>query len=134
MPGAEKEAVTIEPWAAGIGLGTLVLVGCVAAFTAWERMGNSNAGLETVITPTAVGDTHYVQPPVSGTGSIGIKYQGQKLDMVTEDKVRDSKVLRVGNDDSGVYSLYRPEVDKDLAKERFYMKVKTNDFMEVTGE
>jgi hypothetical protein len=40
----------------------------------------------------------------------------------------------VGSDDSGVYSLYRPEEEKDLPKERFLMKVNPNEFIEVTGE
>ena len=133
MPGAEKEALTIEPWAVGIGLATLAVVGSVAVFTAWDRA--QTTALEAVVTPTAVGDPHYVRKPPSGAGPIGLKYQGQKLDMVTEDKIRDSKLIRVGTDDSGVYWLYRPEEENQgLPKDRFLMKVGTNDFIEVTGE
>jgi len=133
MPGVEKEAQTIEPWAAGIGLGTLVLVASVAVFTAWDRAHNT--ALEDVITPTAVGDTHYVQEPAGDTGAIGLKYQGRNLDMVSESKIRDAKLLRMGTDDSGVYSLYRLEDEKEGSqKERLFMKVATNEFMEVTGE
>jgi hypothetical protein len=133
MPSVEKEAQTIEPWAAWIALATLVLVSCVAGFTAWDRA--HTAALETVITPTAVGDTHYIEVPNAGSGPIGLKYQGQALDMVAESKIRDSRLVRVGTDDSGAYSLYRLEDEKEgLPKDRFYIKVKTNDFMEVSVE
>ena len=131
MPGAEKEAVTIEPWAAGIGLATLALVGCVAIYTAWDRTRTSS--IEQVITPTAVGDTHFVQEPPSGAGSIGLKFEGRKLDMLSESKIRDSKLLRTATDDSGIYSLYRIE-DEAGKKQRLFMKVGVNEFIEVTQE
>ena len=133
MPSADKEALTIEPWAAGIALGTLILVAGVAAFTAWDRF--HNAALEEIITPTAVGDTEYVREPAGGAGPIGLKLQGQNLDMLSESKIRDSKLIRIGADDSGVYSLYRSEDEKEgPAKGHFYMKVATNEFIEVTEE
>jgi hypothetical protein len=76
-----------------------------------------------------------VREPPGGKGPIGLKYQGQALDMLSETKFRDSKLLRVGADDSGVYSLYRPEDESaGLAKGHYYMKVKPNEYMEVTGE
>jgi hypothetical protein len=131
MPDVEKEALTIEPWAAWIGLGTLVLVASVAVFTAWDRAHTS--ALEEVIMPTAVGDTHFVPEPSGGKGPINLKYQGQQLDMVSESKIRDSKLIRAGTDDSGVYSLY--EMDEDGGKNgRLFMKVGVNEFMEVTPE
>lgn len=133
MPGAEKEAVTIEPWAAGIALATLVLIASVAGFTIWDRA--STATLDQVTAPTAVGDAHCVAEPATGPGPIGLKYQGRKLDMISENKIRDGKLIRVGTDDSGVYSLYRPEEETQaLPKDRFYMKVKPNEFIEVTPE
>jgi len=133
MPSVEKEAVTIEPWMAGIALATLALVAGVAVFTAWDRA--HTVALEVAITPTAVGDAHYVQEPAGRAGLIGLKYLGRNLDMLSESKVRDAKLLRVGVDDSGVYSLYRPEDDKaGLPKDRFFMKVKPNEFIEVTEE
>jgi len=133
MPGAEKEAVTFEPWAAGIALATLALVASVAVFTAWDR--RQTAALEQVAMPTAVGDAHYVQVPAGRAGPIGLKYQGRKLEMVSEAKFRDAKLIHAATDDSGVYSLYRPEDEKAaLPKDRFYMKVKPNEFMEVMGE
>jgi hypothetical protein len=133
MPGPDKEAVTIEPWAAGIGLGTLVLVASVAIFTAWDR--TRTASLEDVITPTAVGDTHFIQEPKSRTGPIGLTYHGQNLDMVSKGKIRDSQLIRVGTDDSGVYAVYRLEEGKEGSKnERLFMKAAENEFVEVTGE
>ena len=133
MPGAEKEPLTIEPWMAGIALATLALVAGVAVFTAWDRA--HTVALEVAITPTAVGDAHYVQEPAGRAGLIGLKYLGRNLDMLSESKVRDAKLLRAGVDDSGVYSLYRPEDDKaGLPKDRFFMKVKPNEFIEVTEE
>jgi len=133
MPSVEKEAVTIEPWMAGIALATLALVAGVAVFTAWDRA--HTVALEVAITPTAVGDAHYVQEPAGRAGLIGLKYLGRNLDMLSESKVRDAKLLRAGVDDSGVYSLYRPEDDKaGLPKDRFFMKVKPNEFIEVTEE
>ena len=132
MPTPEKEALTIEPWQAGIALATLLLVGGVTVFTAWDRM--HNAAVEDVITPTAVGDSHYVPEPKGRTGAIGLKYQGQKLDMVSESKIRDARLARVGTDDSGVYSVYRPADDKGLAKDHFFMKAQANEFIEVTEE
>jgi hypothetical protein len=128
----EKEATTLEPWAVAIGLATLVLVGAVALFTTWDRMHNSQ--LETIITPTAVGDTNFVQKPLRRTGPIGLKYQGRKLDLLSDNKIRDSRLLRIGTDDSGIYSIYRPEDDKELPKDHFLMKSGTNDFIEVVGE
>jgi hypothetical protein len=133
MPSAEKEALTIEPWAVWIALATLVLIAGVAAFTAWDRV--RDASVEDVVTPTAVGDTHYVEKPNAGAGPIGLKYQGKALAMVGERKIRESKLIRAGSDDSGTFTLYRPADErKALPKDRFYMKVKTNDFMEVTSE
>lgn len=133
MPSAEKEIVTVEPWGAGIALATLVLVGCVAVFTAWDRMHNRET--ETVVTPTAVGDAHYVQEPAGGTGPTGLKYQGENLVMISEGKMRDSKLIRAGTDDSGVYVLYRPEDEKEpLPKGHFYMKAKPNIFIVVSAE
>jgi hypothetical protein len=130
MPATEKEVQTIEPWMAWIALATLLAVGSVAVFTAWDRM--RTAELEQVVTPTAVGDTHYVSEPVGGTGSIGLKYQGQDLQMLSENKIRDSKMIQAGTDDTGVYSLYRSEDEKvGAAKERLYMKVKEDEFIEV---
>ena len=118
---------------AGIALATLGLVASVAIFTAWDRA--HTAGLEQVITPTAVGDAHYVKEPSTRLGAIGLTYNGQKLDMVSERKFRDAKLIRVGSDDSGVYSLYRPEDENEgLPKDRFFMKVQPNEFIEVTGE
>jgi len=131
MPAADKEALTIEPWAAVIGLVTLVLVVSVAAFTAWDRF--HTAGEEVVITPTAVGDTLFVREPAGKSGPIGLKYQGQILDKVSESKLRDATLIRIGADDSGVYSLYR--LEEDTGKNvRMFMKIGVNEFMEVTPE
>lgn len=133
MPGADKEARTIEPWAAGIGMGTLILVATVAVFTAWDRA--HTATHERAVTPTAVGDTHYVPEPATRIGPLGLSYEGRKLDMLSENKIRDSKLIRVGADDSGAYSLYRPQDESEgLPKEHFYMKAKPNEFLEVTAE
>ena len=68
MPSVEKEALTMEPWAVGIGLATLLVVGCVALFAAWDRTHTGQ--LEQVITNTAVGDTHLVTEPPSGKGPV----------------------------------------------------------------
>jgi hypothetical protein len=54
--------------------------------------------------------------------------------MVTESKIRDSKLIRVGTDDSGVYTLYRLEDEKQMPKDHLLMKVKPNEFIEVTPE
>jgi len=133
MPSTDKEALTMEPWAAVIGLATLALITCVAAFTAWDRF--HNASLETVITPTAVGDTHFVKEPPARTGPIGLKYQGRQLDMVEEDKFRDAKLLQAGTDDSGLYWLYLPEDEKDaIPAGRYYMKIADDSYMQVTQE
>lgn len=124
----EKEALTIEPWAAWIAVAILAMVASVGAFTLWDR-GHTSA-LEAVLTPTAVGDTHYVPARPSG-----LKYRNRNLDFVSEAKVRDSKLLRVGNDDSGVYFLYRPEDEKEgLLKDRYFMKVQPNEYIEVRAE
>ena len=118
---------------AGIALATLAVVAAVAVLTAWDRA--HTAALEVVITPTAVGDAHYIQEPVGRTGPVGLTYQGRKLDMLSETKFRDAKLIRVAMDDSGVYSLYRPQDEKEgLPKERFFMKLKTNEFIEVTAQ
>jgi len=139
MPGAEKETPSIqriehiERWAAGIGLATLALVASAALFTAWDRA--HTAALEAVITPTAVGDSHYVKEPAGKAGPIGLKYQGRQLTMILENKIRDARLIHVGVDDSGAYSLYRPEDESQgLPKDRFFMKVGANEFIEVTGE
>jgi hypothetical protein len=133
MPAADKEALTIEPWAMRIGLAAVVLVASTALFTAWDRA--HTGALEAVVAPTAVGDTHYVPEPPGGNGPTGLKYQGQPLDMVSESKVRDAMLIEVGVDDSGVYSLYRPADPADaLPKGSYYMKVKTNEFIEVSAE
>jgi hypothetical protein len=131
MPSADREAPTIEPWAAGIGLGTLTLVAGVAVFTAWDRM--HTASLEEVITPTAVGDSHFAQEPAGGAGPVGLEYQGRKLDMVAESKIRDAKMIRMGVDESGFYTIYRIEEDAGK-KGRLFLKVGINEFMEVTPE
>jgi hypothetical protein len=80
-----------------------------------------------------VGDTHFVQEPAGGKGPIGLKYEGQKLDVVSESKIRDSKLIQAGTDDSGVYSLYRLE-EEEGKKGRLFMKVGLNEFVEVVGE
>ena len=130
MVSPEKEAATIEPWAARIGVATLVLVAGVAIFTAWDRA--HTASVEQVITPTAVGDTHFVPEPAGGSGSIGLKYQGQMLDMVSQTKLQDAKLLRDGTVDSGIYSLYRLESEGETG--RVFMKVGVNEFIEVKAE
>jgi len=133
MPAADKEALTIEPWAAWIGLAILAVVAGVALFTLWDRA--HTVTLEVVLQPTAVGDTHCVPAPPGGKGPIGLTYQGRKLDMLSESKIRDSKLLRAAVDDSGLYILYRPGDDQEaLPKDRFLVKVKTDDFMVVTPE
>ncbi len=133
MTSADKEAVTLDPWMIWIGLATLGVVAAMAAFTVWDA--TRTASLEVVETPTAVGDASYVQEPATKQGPIGLKYQGRKLDMVSESKVRDSKVTRVGTDDSGVYWLYVPEDPAEaLPKDKYYMKTATNEFIEVTQE
>jgi len=132
MPSADKEVTSIEPWAAGIGLGTLVLVTIVALFTAWDHA--HTASLEDVITPTAVGDVHFVKPPAAGAGPIGLKYEGAQLDFVAQSKIRDAKLIRVGTDDSGVYSLYRMEEAKEAKDERLFVKAADNNFIEVRQE
>ena len=130
MASPDKEIATIEPWAAGIGIATLAIVVGVAIFTAWDRAHTSS--LEEVITPTAVGDSHFVQEPAGGTHAIGLKYQGQLLDKVSESKLRDAKLLRVGMDDSGIYSLYR--LEDDGKNGRLFMKVGMDEFIEVKPE
>jgi hypothetical protein len=132
MQSAEKDVAPIEPWAMWIGLATVVLVGAVAAFTAWDRMRESQ--LEVVVTPTGVGDTQYVAAAATKNGPTGIKYEGTELETVADLKERDSKVLRVGSDDSGVYTIYRPEDEQELPKGRYYMKVRPNEYIEVTGK
>ena len=134
MPRAEQDATKpIDPWAKGIALATLLVVGCVAVFTAWDRAHTSS--LEQVITPTAVGDEHYVPEPKANTGPIGLKYLGRALAMVAESKVRDATLLRIGADDSGAYSVYSPEDEKAaLPTDHYFMKVKPNVFMEVSAE
>jgi hypothetical protein len=132
MPTADKEAVTIEPWAAVIGAGTLVLVTAVAIFTAWDHA--HTASLETVATPTAVGDEHFVTVPKGGTSSIGIKYHGDLLDIVQESKLRDSRLIQAGMDDSGVYTIYHLDEEKAEKNERLFLKAGDNDFVEVRKE
>ena len=107
------------------------LVASVAIYTAWDRTRTST--IEQVITPTAVGDTHFVQEPTSATGPIGLKFEGRKLDMLSESKIRDSKLLRTATDDSGIYSLYHLE-EEEGKKQRLFMKVGVNEFIEVTQE
>jgi hypothetical protein len=133
MPAEDKEVLIVEPWAAWIGLATLVLVMGVAIFTAWDRAQTGT--LDTVTTPTAVGDTHYIHAPAGGSGPIGLKYQGQLLSALGDHKIRDATLIRADMDDSGVYSLYRPEDEKSgLPGGHFYMKVKADDFIEVTSQ
>jgi len=132
MPSADKEAVTIEPWAAVIGGGTLVLVTAVAIFTAWDHA--HTLSLETVSMPTAVGDMHFVTVAKGATGPIGLKYQGDSLDFVAESKIRDAKLVQVGMDDTGVYSIYRMDEEKDAKNERLFVKAGDNDFVEVRKE
>jgi hypothetical protein len=132
MPSADKEAVTLEPWAIGIGAGTLALVTAVALFTAWDHA--HTASLETVSSPTAVGDTHFVTVPKGATGPIGIKYQGAALDFVAESKIRDAKLVQLGVDDTSVYSIYRLDEDKDEKDGRYFVKAGDNDFVEVRKE
>jgi hypothetical protein len=134
MPTADKEAATIEPWAAAIGLALLVIVTGVTIFTAWDRM--RNGALEEVVTPTAVGDMHFVPEPSGGAGSVGLQYKGRKLDMAGAAKLRDSKLIRVGMDDTGVYTLYRLEEEKQEGAhpEQLYLKIGVNEFMRVTPE
>jgi hypothetical protein len=133
MPGSQKEALTIEPWAAAIGIGMLALVTSAAVFTAWDRA--HTGALEVVTTPTAVGDLHFVREPPGGKGPIGLSYRGQQLDMVSASKLQDANLIRVGMDQSGVYALYRLEEEKEGGKkERLFMKAGVNVFVEVTGE
>jgi hypothetical protein len=133
MQGSQKEVLTIEPWAAAIGLGMLALVASAAVFTAWDR--EYTATLEVVTTPTAVGDTNFVREPAGGKGPIGLSYRGEPLDMVAASKLQDAKLIRVGMDESGVYALYRLEEEKEGGrKERLFMKAGVNEFVEVTGE
>jgi hypothetical protein len=132
MLGADKESVTMEPWAVAIGAGTLVLVTAMAIFTAWDHA--HTAELETVSMPTAVGDTHFVKLAKGATGPIGLKYQGDALDFVAESKIRDSKLIQEGMDDTGGYSIYRLDEDKEGKNERLFVKAGDNDFIEVTKE
>jgi hypothetical protein len=133
MQSADKEAVTIEPWAAALAIATLAAVAAVAVFTAWDRA--HTASLEAVVTPTAVGDTRFLAEPKAGSGPLGLAYQGEALDMVSETKLRDSKLLRQGSDDSGAYSIYLPGDETDaLPKDHYYMKAADNLFIEVAKE
>jgi hypothetical protein len=129
MPSPDKEAVTIEPWAAVVGIGTLLLVTAMAIFTAWDHA--HTASLETVATPTAVGDTHYVPKLQAASGPIGINYQGAPLEFVAESKIRDAKLIQIGMDDTGVYSVYRLDEEKEGKNERLFLKAGDNDFVEV---
>jgi hypothetical protein len=133
MPAAEKEAVTLEPWMAWIGLSTLLVVVSVAVFSVWDRAHLSD--LETVNAPTAVGDAHYVRIPAGATGAIGLKFQGRQIDMISETKFLDAKLIHIAEDDSGVYSLYQPEDQtQGFPKDRYFMKVKPDDYIEVKQE
>jgi len=131
-PSADKDVVEMEPWAVGIGLGTLVLVLGMAIFTAWDRMHTPS--LETVITPTAVGDMHFVPEPARGVTEIGLKYQGHQLTIVSETKLRDATLIRVGTDDSGIYTLYQLEDEQGRRDAQLFMKVGLNEFIKVTAE
>jgi len=48
-------------------------------------------------------------------------------------EVRDSRANRVGSEDGGVFSIYRPEDESELPKGRYYVKVGPNEFMEAEG-
>jgi hypothetical protein len=65
-----------------------------------------------------------------------LKFQGQPLDMVSEEKIRDSRLLQAAKDDSGVYTLYRPDNEKEdpLPKGQFYIKVRPNIFIQAAPE
>jgi hypothetical protein len=129
MATGDKELTMIEPWAAGVGIAMLVIVSGVAGFTAWDRAHVSS--IEGVITPTAVGDTHFVKMPPGGKGATGIKYHGQLLDSASDDKLRDARMLRVDADDSGTYSIYKLEDDPSA---QLYLKAAADDFIEVKPE
>jgi hypothetical protein len=129
MPAADKEALTIEPWAAGLGIALVVLVMGVALFATWDRAHTGD--VEAVITPTAVGDMHFATEPAGKAGATGLKYEGRMLDMAGESKMEDAHLIREGADDSGVFGIYRMETE---GKGRIFVKVGVNKFMEVTQE
>ena len=73
-------------------------------------------------------------PPEAKRSTI-VKYNSRVLDMVSDRNILDAKLLRAGSDDTGFYSLYRPENESEpLVKGHFLLKVKTNQFIEVTPE
>jgi hypothetical protein len=129
MATGDKELTAIEPWAARIGIALVAVVFGVAAFTAWDRA--HVASTEQVITPTAVGDAHFVAIPPGKKGSTGMKYHGQLLDATGDDKLRDATMLRADQDDSGTYSIYKLEED---ASGQLYLKAADDDFIEVKPE
>lgn len=125
-------------WAMRLGGTLAVALAAVALFTFWDQ--NERASLESVSTPTAVGDTRFILPNANPGNPLGL-LNGHGLVGDERVKVRDSRMTRVGSDDTHSFSLYRlddPEADaqKTYGKPRvvYYLKIAGGEYLKVVAQ
>ncbi len=110
-------------------VGALALV-AVCTFTSWQ--GRSR--LEAYSEATAVGDKAYYEfsDPKNIPATI-VVFRGQPLTMNAwhHEHTGDSKMLRVGKDDSGAYSIYVPReaTGEKEAKSEYFLKTGENEYL-----
>ena len=90
--------------AATLGIALVVALGGMALFTYFDR--TQRASLESVSEPTAVGDTRFVPAGESVERPLG-KFRGRVLMGDSVKKYDDSRMLRLGDDDTGSFGVYK---------------------------
>ncbi len=119
-----------------------VLIVVLAALTTFAFVGRQHrAQLETVEQVTAVGDTTYFKMPemTEKPSALAVSFQGKQLYPASFKRMgnRDSRMLRVGTDDSGAYGIYAVREAIDARKkeaEELYLKLGPDEYLNVRSE
>jgi len=116
--------------------GILLTFGClllgVAGFTALDFSRRTQ--LESIVWPTSAGDTHLFQPQTPLTlSSEMVRQAGLPLRLLRIEPINgnDGKMLPVGKDNTGSFTLYRrkPQSPEESAEQWCYLKIARHKYL-----
>ena len=147
MPNSIPEAspsIQAQPWAVRLGSALLAAFVVILGFAFYDNAHRQQ--LETISEATAVGDTHFFQPPAdpSRVPAVGATLNGQPL-YVTElqsIEVRDTHTRRAGRDSERGLAIYElSDAATDVERKRmtgsgrkFLLKTELNRYLAVRPE
>lgn len=135
MPELQSEIILGEKWAARLCAVLLIGFAFVVAFAAFDRLRIS--GLEKADEQTAVGDAAFFKPPEKfDSSAVFVKLGGKPLYPTGTERysLHDSKMLRVGTDDSKTFKIYKSAERGGKDGDFFFLKTADGQYLEMSRQ